>query len=78
MAHEELGIGIWEDCAGFQAVPVTEKGQLLGVLDIKDPKHPRLKVPSLAEHGGSTIGKTNSIATVNRVVGWTAGKRMLL
>lgn len=46
LAHEELGIdATWNGCTGVSAVPVTEKGQMLGVLDIRDPKHPRLQVP---------------------------------
>ncbi|KAL9108103.1 MAG: hypothetical protein Q9227_007078 [Pyrenula ochraceoflavens] len=46
IAHEELGIGTWKNCAGANAVPVTEGDQLLGELDIQDPKHPSLKAPS--------------------------------
>lgn len=45
IAHEELGLGDWEGCVGSRAVPVTSKGQLLGVLDCKDPTHPRLMKP---------------------------------
>ncbi|KAL9621339.1 MAG: hypothetical protein Q9160_004230 [Pyrenula sp. 1 TL-2023] len=46
MAYEGLGIGTWCDCAGVGAVPVTEKNQMPAVLNIEDPKHPRLKVSS--------------------------------
>ncbi|KAL9111595.1 MAG: hypothetical protein Q9227_004083 [Pyrenula ochraceoflavens] len=42
LAHEELGIATWEGCAGVRAVPVTKKGEMLGVLNIQDPAHPRL------------------------------------
>lgn len=42
LVHEELGLGDWSGCAGSRVVPVTAKGQLLGVLDNKDPDHPRL------------------------------------
>ncbi|KAL9625278.1 MAG: hypothetical protein Q9160_000680 [Pyrenula sp. 1 TL-2023] len=46
LAHEELGVdATWAGCAGVRAVPVTEKGQMLAVLDIRDPKHPRLQAP---------------------------------
>lgn len=43
LAHEELGVGTWEGCVGTRAVPVTEKGQLLAVLQFQDPQHPTLK-----------------------------------
>lgn len=43
MAHEELGLGgIWDDCTGPGAIPVTDKGKVLAVLDGSDPKHPIL------------------------------------
>ena len=43
MAHEELGLGgTWSGCTGPHTIPITEKGQLLGVLDVSDPDHPRL------------------------------------
>ncbi|KAL1616497.1 hypothetical protein SLS54_008400 [Diplodia seriata] len=42
LAHEELGVGPWRRCDG--GVPVTERaGEYLALLDIDDPKHPRLK-----------------------------------
>lgn len=59
MAHEELGIGTWDNCIGASAVPVTEEHQLLAVLDIQDPKHPRLKVFSASV----TTGKIDSPPT---------------
>ena len=46
MAHEELGLGHWEISKIPQNIPVTEKGQLLGVLDCSDRKHPRLVNPA--------------------------------
>lgn len=42
LAHEELGIGTWNGCTGPRAIPVTEKGELLAVLDATDLEHPRL------------------------------------
>lgn len=64
MAHEELGFGIWTDCAGIRAVPVTTKAQMLASLDTEDPDHPRLKTPSIAagdEHGGKTSSSPSQI-----------------
>lgn len=43
MAHDELGYGKWENCTGVRAVPVTTNNQSLAVLDVQDPKYPRLK-----------------------------------
>lgn len=40
LAYENLGLGIWTRADG--AFPVTERGDVLGSLDVTDPKHPRL------------------------------------
>jgi hypothetical protein len=40
LAHEEAGFGTWSQCAGD--VPVTEPGQLIAGLDLRDAKHPML------------------------------------
>ncbi|KAI0198859.1 hypothetical protein F4808DRAFT_462435 [Astrocystis sublimbata] len=40
LAHEELGFGNWSKATDF--VPITEYGEKLGVLDIRDPSHPIL------------------------------------
>ncbi|OJD31482.1 cytochrome p450 protein [Diplodia corticola] len=46
LAHEELGLGSWKTCD--REIPTTEKGDdLLGVLDLDEPEHPRLKAPPL-------------------------------
>ena len=39
-AHEAIAMGTWSSAA--DTIPVTEKGELLGVLNIANPKHPRL------------------------------------
>ncbi|KAL9623876.1 MAG: hypothetical protein Q9160_001868 [Pyrenula sp. 1 TL-2023] len=64
MAHEELGRGTWENCAGVGAVPVTGKDQMLAPLDIEDPKHPRLKTDSAS----ATDGKVESSSSSTQVV----------
>ncbi|GAW24524.1 hypothetical protein ANO14919_141110 [Xylariales sp. No.14919] len=43
LAHEELGLGTWSRCA--DDVPATMPGELLGLLDISDLKHPVLHTP---------------------------------
>jgi len=40
LAHEELGYGNWRNCA--DAVPLTEKGELLAMVDLDDMNHPKL------------------------------------
>ncbi|KAI8935677.1 hypothetical protein NX059_007200 [Plenodomus lindquistii] len=45
LANEALGLGAW---SGAQdAIPVTDCGDVLGVLDVRDKKHPRLMNPQL-------------------------------
>ncbi|KAB2568954.1 hypothetical protein DBV05_g12364 [Lasiodiplodia theobromae] len=59
LAHEELGLGVWQ--RGVEAVPITEVGARLGMLDLTDLEHPRLKAPPpmldevLAEEAGKEI-----------------------
>ncbi|KAH7046055.1 hypothetical protein B0J12DRAFT_576545 [Macrophomina phaseolina] len=43
LANEELGLGTWMGCDA--EVPVTKKGDVLGILDLEDLDHPRLKAP---------------------------------
>ncbi|KAI0887777.1 uncharacterized protein GGS22DRAFT_197728 [Annulohypoxylon maeteangense] len=40
LAHEEIGMGTWSNC--LDSIPVTKAGELLGSLDLADPKHPAL------------------------------------
>lgn len=42
LAHEEIEFGTWTECVGAKVVPVTAKGEVLVVLDLQDPTHPRL------------------------------------
>ncbi|KAL9618307.1 MAG: hypothetical protein Q9160_006957 [Pyrenula sp. 1 TL-2023] len=57
LAHEELGLGDWSGCGGTHSVPVTTKGQKLGILDDKDPDHPRLINPFSLDHFSELSGK---------------------
>lgn len=43
LAHEALGLGAWTRTDGD--IPVTEGGDMLGVLDVSDHKHARLRHP---------------------------------
>lgn len=45
LAHENLGLGTWSKTN--EAVPVTEPGDTLGVLDISDIQHSRLVAPPI-------------------------------
>lgn len=42
LAHEELGLGTWTGCD--KDVPVTARFERLGVLDVTERTHPRLRV----------------------------------
>lgn len=44
LAHENLGCGAWKRTD--EAVPVTDMGDALAVLDVADPKRVRMVVPS--------------------------------
>lgn len=46
LAHEELGLGTWS--RAVDDIPVTNRGDTLGVWDGSDREHPRLKRPSTA------------------------------
>lgn len=46
LANEEIGLGVWDRTD--ETIPVTEKEDLLAVLDLTDPKHPRLKAPPVS------------------------------
>lgn len=47
MAHEELGMGAWSKCT--EDVPITRRGEMLGVLSVRRKEHPVLTV---LERGG--------------------------
>ncbi|GME58127.1 hypothetical protein GTA08_BOTSDO13564 [Neofusicoccum parvum] len=74
LAHEELGLGTWS--RAMKSVPITEADEVLGLLDLADPDHPRLQKPpheekpdenSPAAEGerpsGDDDGKKDSIST---------------
>jgi hypothetical protein len=44
LAHENLGLGTWT--RADEAIPVTEPGDTLGVLDVSNTKHARMIVPT--------------------------------
>ena len=46
LAHEALGLGTWSRATSD--VPVTEAGDVLGVLDISRSNHPRLVPPVIS------------------------------
>lgn len=46
LAHEELGLGSWHRCD--TDVPVTERLERLGVMDLSEKTHPRLKAPPVS------------------------------
>lgn len=46
LAHEELGLGSWRRCD--TEVPITERLERLGVIDLSEKTHPRLKAPPVS------------------------------
>ncbi|KAI0536531.1 hypothetical protein GGR58DRAFT_503168 [Xylaria digitata] len=55
LAHEEIGFGTWSE--GTETIPMAKEGELLGSLDITDPRHPILRRPmnsiSFADEGSA-------------------------
>ena len=46
LVHEELGLGVWTRKIG--TIPVTQRQERLGVLDLSEPGHPRYSKPRKA------------------------------
>jgi hypothetical protein len=61
LAHENLGLGTWTRTD--EAIPVTEPGDALGVLDVTNTKHARMVVP------------TEELNIVNSREGWLVNAR---
>ncbi|KAL1627503.1 hypothetical protein SLS54_002428 [Diplodia seriata] len=51
LANEEIGLGCWDRVD--EAIPVAGRDDKLAVLDLTDPKHPRLKGPPKAYEDGA-------------------------
>lgn len=60
LAHEEIGFGTWDGCAGDSTVPVTDKDETLAVLDMSDLQHLRLKVKTSLKENGQAVGEIDS------------------
>ncbi|KAI0970542.1 hypothetical protein F4678DRAFT_112687 [Xylaria arbuscula] len=43
LVHEEVGFGTWSE--GTETIPITKPGEILGSLDITNPRHPVLRRP---------------------------------
>ncbi|KAJ4368686.1 hypothetical protein N0V86_009595 [Didymella sp. IMI 355093] len=61
VAHENLGLGTWKRTD--EAVPVTNKGDILGIFNIEDEKHARLEqaqaeMKSLSSDDSVTVDET--------------------
>ncbi|KAI0437014.1 hypothetical protein F4803DRAFT_540305 [Xylaria telfairii] len=57
LAHEEIGFGTWSE--GTETIPITKPGQLLGSLDLSDPKHPVLCRPE--DRNGTSLTADGSV-----------------
>ncbi|KAL9621084.1 MAG: hypothetical protein Q9160_004469 [Pyrenula sp. 1 TL-2023] len=58
MVHEELGLGTWSQAA--EDIPVTEKDEKLGVLDVSNPEHPIVIRPPPDQVAGKPDDKLQS------------------
>ncbi|KAM7210944.1 hypothetical protein V8F06_013679 [Rhypophila decipiens] len=63
LAHEASGTGTWS--RGTGSIPVTQPGDLLAVLDISDPAHPRLRA---GEVNGILEGDKKTTSGLNKAV----------
>jgi hypothetical protein len=48
LAHEHIGVGNWRN-VGWAQHPITERGEKLGMLDVRDEKHTMLIRPGVLE-----------------------------
>ncbi|KAK1749413.1 hypothetical protein QBC47DRAFT_441931 [Echria macrotheca] len=55
LAHEATGAGTWSRTTG--TIPVTKPGDVLAVLDIGEPAHPRLRAPRTEDDRSSGEGE---------------------
>jgi hypothetical protein len=53
MAHEGLGYGTWYKCD--EEIPMVDSDDYLAVLDISNPKHPKLKLEVIQEKDLSVL-----------------------
>lgn len=65
LLHENLGMGTWSSASN--QVPVTERGEKIGVIDTSDPKHPRMTRPLYprSENGSDYESGIENGETVN-------------
>lgn len=66
LAHEGIGAGTWS--SALDTVPVTKKGDAIGILDTSDEKHPRLVRPEAwsGEDAYDTESKPDTYSSVDR------------
>ena len=66
LAHENVGLGTWSRTD--EAIPVTESGETLGVLDISNAKHARLVQSSIEmDRMDAVEGLVQSGIEINRM-----------
>ncbi|KAI0382083.1 hypothetical protein F5Y04DRAFT_288225 [Hypomontagnella monticulosa] len=64
LAHEELGLGTWT--RGTKSVPITQGNIKLGILDISNPEHPRLRAPDIKTEEAARIKSTSTDEDIGR------------
>jgi len=66
LAHEGLGLGTWSRATG--SVPITRPGEVLGILDLSDPAHPRLRaVGRSADENAGAMERKDTVGTVETI-----------
>ncbi|KAK5634200.1 hypothetical protein RRF57_009914 [Xylaria bambusicola] len=60
LLHEEIGFGTWSN--GTETIPTTKHGEMLGSLDITNPKHPVLCRPTVTTGAPSSAGDSAETA----------------
>ncbi|PVH98268.1 hypothetical protein DM02DRAFT_596251 [Periconia macrospinosa] len=64
MAHENLGMGTWS--RANQGVPVTEKGDRIAVLDVRDEMHPRMMRPDIRPKESPGVTPDSSVRAMSK------------
>jgi hypothetical protein len=61
LAHEHIGVGNWKD-VGWAQHPVTERGEKLGMVDVRDERHTVLIRPGVLDERSETEDEKPSTA----------------
>lgn len=74
LAHEHIGVGNWRD-AGWAQHPVTERGEKLGTVDVRDERHTMLIRPGVLEER-SEAGDEKPSTPGSDTFSWSSEKKV--